>query len=144
MGSALDNTETAGIPLSTLSMGGTTRRSISALDIMKAVNPPRAAFLDFPLGHTTGEPHQPELQRDIMLQALEGFTSLTEPGAIKMLPFRWSQGDEWKETASNDGDTRRAARHAAVQLEEDRAKYPEVCLQELSRRLFSAKRFGNE
>jgi hypothetical protein len=117
------NTETAGIP--TLSMG-------SALDITKAVNPPRAAFLDFPLGHTTGEPHQPELQRDIMLQALEGFTSLTEPGAIKMLPFRWSQGDEWKETASNDGDTR-TERHDTpqYQLEEDRIlaeqNNPEVC-----------------
>ena len=93
----------------------------SALDIMKAVNPPRAAFLDFPLGHTTGEPHQPEQQRKIMLQALEGFTSLTTPGLIKMLPFRWSEGNDWKTTAMNDGDTR-VERHATpqYQLEEDR------------------------
>jgi hypothetical protein len=27
----------------------------SALDVIKAVKPPRAAFLDFPLGHTTGK-----------------------------------------------------------------------------------------
>ena len=112
MGLIARNAEAAGI--STLCMG-------SALDIMKAVNPPRGAFLDFPLGHTTGEPHQPEQQREIMLQALEGFTSLTTPGSLKMLPFRWSQGNAWKETASNDGDTR-VERHATpqYQLEEDR------------------------
>lgn len=118
------NAEAAGIP--TLSMG-------SALDIMQAVNPPRAAFLDFPLGHTTGEPQKPELQREILLQALKGFTSLTSPGSIKMLPFRWSAGDDWKITASKDGDTR-TERHDTpqYQLEEDRLlaeqNEPEACL----------------
>ena len=123
MGLIARNAEAAGIP--TLCMG-------SALDIMKAVNPPRAAFLDFPLGHTTGEPHQPEQQREIMLQALEGFSSLTTPGLIKMLPFRWSAGDDWKTTAMNDGDTR-VERYdmPQYQLEEDRIlaeqNNPEVC-----------------
>lgn len=97
MGLIARNAEAAGIP--TLCMG-------SALDIMKAVNPPRATFLDFPLGHTTGEPHQPERQREIMLQALEGFSSLTTPGLIKILPLSWSEGEDWKMTAMNDGDTR--------------------------------------
>ena len=112
MGLIARHAEAAGIP--TLSMG-------SALDIMRAVRPPRAAFVDFPLGHTTGEPHQPALQRAILLEALDGFTSLTAPGGIKLLPFRWSQGDGWKETASNDGDTR-TERHDTpqYQLEEDR------------------------
>lgn len=93
----------------------------SALDIMKAVNPPRAAFLDFPLGHTTGEPHQPEQQREIVLRALEGFSSLTTPGLIKMLPFRWSEGEDWKTTAMNGGDTR-VERYTTPQYqsEEDR------------------------
>ena len=123
MGLIARDAEAAGIP--TLCMG-------SALDIMTAVNPPRAAFLDFPLGHTTGEPHQPELQREILMQALEGFSSLAAPGSIKLLPFRWSQGDGWKETALNDGDTR-TERQATpqYQLEEDRMlaehNNPEVC-----------------
>ena len=66
------------------------------------------------------------------MQALGGFTSLTTPGSIKLLPFRWSQGDGWKETALNDGDTR-TERHATpqYQLEEDRMlaehNNPEVC-----------------
>ena len=78
----------------------------SALDITQAVNPPRAAFLDYPLGHTTGKPHAPELQREILVQALEGFTSLTTPGSVKILPFRWSEDDPWKRTAMLDGDSR--------------------------------------
>ena len=79
----------------------------SALDITQAVKPPRAAFLDFPLGHTTGKPHQPELQRAIMIAALDAFTTLTTPGAMKMLPFRWSADDAWKDTAQCGPDDRR-------------------------------------
>jgi D-proline reductase (dithiol) PrdB len=105
--------EAAGI--STLCMG-------SALDILKAGNPPRAAFLDYPLGHTTGKPNQPELQREILIQALEGFTSLTVPGSIKILPFRWDDED-WKRTAMMDGDTR-VTRYDTpqYQTEEDRIR----------------------
>jgi hypothetical protein len=79
----------------------------SALDITRAVHPPRAAFLDYPLGHTTGKPHQPALQYAIISAALEGFTSLTTPGAVKMLPFRWSEDEDWKDTAQRGPDDRR-------------------------------------
>lgn len=105
--------EAAGI--STLCMG-------SALDILKAGKPPRAAFLDYPLGHTTGKPNQPELQREILVQALEGFTSLTVPGSIKTLPFRWDDED-WKRTTMMEGDTR-VARYDTpqYQTEEDRLR----------------------
>jgi len=68
----------------------------SALDVIKAVNPPRTAFLDFPLGHTTGKPNDPELQRKILLQALESFSRITEPGGVLTLDFRWSESDDWK------------------------------------------------
>jgi len=94
----------------------------SALDILKAGKPPRAAFLDYPLGHTTGKPHQPELQRDILVQALAAFTSLTVPGSVKILPFHWDD-EEWKRTAMMEGDTR-VARHDTpqYQTEEDRIR----------------------
>jgi hypothetical protein len=95
----------------------------SALDILKAGNPPRAAFLDYPLGHTTGKPHQPELQREILIQALDGFNSMIVPGSIKMLPFRWSDEDDWKRTAMMEGDSR-TPRHDTpqYQTEEDRLR----------------------
>lgn len=104
----------------------------SALDIIKAVNPPRAAFLDFPLGHTTGKPHEPELQREILVQAFNAFNTMTEPGSIKILPFRWSDADEWKKTAMSEGDSR-TPRHETpqYQTEEDRiraeAKAAQTC-----------------
>ena len=93
----------------------------SALDITRAVNPPRAAFVDFPLGHTTGKPHQPALQRAIMIEALDAFTSLTTPGSMKMLPFRWSADDAWKDTAQRGPDDRRPRYDTPqYQTEEDR------------------------
>lgn len=114
MGLVARHAEAAGI--STLCMS-------SALDITRAVNPPRAAFLDYPLGHTTGKPDEPELQRVILVAALEAFHSLTTPGSVKMLPFRWSEEDEWKRTAMLEGDTR-APRYDTPQYqnEEDRLR----------------------
>src|SRR5215475_9155767 len=95
----------------------------SALDILKAGNPPRAAFLDFPLGHTTGKPHEPELQRAILIQALAAFNTMTKPGSIKVLPFRWSAEDEWKPTAMMNGDSRTPRYDTPqYQIEEDRIR----------------------
>ena len=70
----------------------------SALSITRAVNPPRAAFLDFPLGHTTGKPQAPELQRAILRAALAAFESIDAPGGVNMLPFEWADDDAWKDT----------------------------------------------
>lgn len=89
--------EAAGIP--TLCM-------TSALDITKSVRPPRAAFLDYPLGHTTGKPNDPELQCRIMIEALDAFASLSSPGSVKILPFRWSEDESWKDRAFAEGDDR--------------------------------------
>jgi hypothetical protein len=65
--------EARGIP--TLSM-------TSALSITRSVNPPRAAFVDYPLGHTSGKPHAPELQRNLLLDSLRAFETLEEPGGL--------------------------------------------------------------
>ncbi|MBI3968421.1 MAG: hypothetical protein HY329_22530 [Chloroflexi bacterium] len=105
----------------------------SVLDITRAVNPPRAAFLDYPLGHTTGKPGEPELQREILLAALDAFTSLTAPGQVKLLPFRWDEEEAWKETAQRRGDDRLPrVETPQFQNEEDRRlaekNYPELCV----------------
>jgi len=80
--------EARGIP--TLSM-------TSALSITQAVNPPRAAFVDYPLGHTTGKPHAPDLQRSLVLDALQAFDTLDEPGGTVTLPYAWAEDDAWKD-----------------------------------------------
>jgi len=93
----------------------------SALDITNAVRPPRAAFLDYPLGHTTGKPGEHELQRRIMIEALDAFASLSSAGTVKTLPFRWSDDESWKEKAFAEGDERLPrAETPQYQSEEDR------------------------
>lgn len=95
----------------------------SALDVIRAANPPRAAFLDYPLGHTAGKPHDQKLQREIMLQALNSIYSMTEPGSMIHLDFRWSETDEWKEKIVLE----RAPRFDTpqYQTDEDRARAEE-------------------
>ena len=112
MGLVAREVEAAGIP--TLSMS-------SALDITRAVNPPRAAFLDYPLGHTTGKPHQPALQRAIMLEALEVFASHRDPGKVKRLPFSWDD-DSWKRGASVTDTRTERFDTPQYQCEEDRLR----------------------
>ncbi|MGE5188905.1 MAG: hypothetical protein ACM3NF_02485 [Gemmatimonadota bacterium] len=114
MGLVARHVEAAGIP--TLCM-------TSALDITRAVNPPRAAFLDFPLGHTAGAPNDPELQRSILVEALSSFATMTAPGSVKMLPHRWPGDGGWKARAFAGGDERRP-RHETpqYQCEEDRRR----------------------
>ncbi len=109
MGLVARHVEAAGIP--TLCM-------TSALDITRSVNPPRAAFLDFPLGHTTGAPHDPALQRSVMADALSSFSAMTAPGSVRMLPHRWPGGEAWKATAFAGGDERRP-RHDTPQYQSD-------------------------
>ena len=79
--------EEAGIP--TLSM-------TSARDITDAAGLPRAAFLDYPLGHTAGRPNEPELNRSIMLDTLMAFETIDQPGTIVDLPYHWEASDDWK------------------------------------------------
>jgi hypothetical protein len=112
--------EQHGIP--TLSM-------TSALSITRAVNPPRAAYLDFPLGHTAGKPHQPRLNRYIVRDALTGFETLHQPGQMLMLPYEWADDDAWKDgvmrprSPTEQHDDSRVERDATpqYQTEHDRA-----------------------
>jgi len=70
----------------------------SALSITAAVNPPRAVFLDFPLGHTAGKAGDKALQRRIMIDTLSALDSIQVPGTIRTLPYRWADSDDWKDS----------------------------------------------
>ena len=88
MGLIAREIEAAGIP--TLCMS-------SAWSITRAVQPPRSVFLDFPLGHTTGKPHDREGQQAILRGALRHFEGIREPGGIESLPQEWAEDDTWKD-----------------------------------------------
>ncbi len=80
--------EESGIPTVTMT---------SARDITLAVNPARAVFLDYPLGHTAGQVDDPSLGRQIVAGALQAFADADHPGWIRDQPFRWAENDSWKD-----------------------------------------------
>ena len=79
--------EAEGIPTLSLS---------SARDITRAVAPPRAAYLDYPLGHTSGKAHEPQLNLQILRDTFSAFDSLAVPGSMAHLSQRWAETDDWK------------------------------------------------
>ena len=76
----------------------------SALDITRAVRPPRSVFINFPLGHQTGKPNDPALQRAIVLDALAAAGKISAPGEVITLPYVWDEEDDsWEETDYRKG-----------------------------------------
>lgn len=88
----------------------------SAWSITASANPPRAAFTDFPLGHTAGRPDRPDEQVSLIRDALSLLESIDEPGTIVPLDYRW--GEEWKPEARQLGD-RRTSRHGTPQYQSE-------------------------
>ncbi|MBZ0168557.1 D-proline reductase subunit gamma [Candidatus Methylomirabilis lanthanidiphila] len=76
--------EEAGIPTVMLA---------AALDITSAVKPPRAVFVNFPLGHQAGKSFDPEGQSRILLDALHLLETATTPGTLVQLPYKWDERD---------------------------------------------------
>jgi len=91
----------------------------SAWSITRSVNPPRAVYTDFPLGHTAGKPHDRELQRNILRDALQALIAFTAPGRIEALPYRWSDDDGWKDRVMRPQP---ASRGAPARAKDDRVE----------------------
>ena len=62
-----------------------------ALDVTEHIKPPRAVFLPFMMGHHFGVPFHKELQRRIIIEALNFLTAAKHSGEVKMLPVKWAQ-----------------------------------------------------
>ena len=70
----------------TISMGNAAER-------MAHIKPPRALLVKFARGSMMGEPGNVRRQRRIILDALTALQTMTEPGTIQALPYRWKQPD---------------------------------------------------
>ena len=99
--------EASGIPTVSLT---------SALSITTSANPPRAVFLDYPLGHTAGPPNEPHTQLAIARSALSAFTSITEAGGVHYLDHVWPH--DWKDEARALAD-HRSPRHDTPQYQSE-------------------------
>ena len=62
----------------------------TAHDILEAVPPPRAVFVDHPVGRTFGHPGAAEEHEQVLAAALAELPSFTAPGEIRDLPRQWS------------------------------------------------------
>ena len=102
----------------------------AARSITESVNPPRAAFVDMPLGYTVGRPHEPEFQRDLLRKVFKAVENMDSPGSILDLDVTWSDDPSWKDKATSglnngvnsaEGDTRQPRlSEPQYQFEEDR------------------------
>jgi len=91
----------------------------SAHDILVAGRAPRAAFVDYPLGHSAGKPGNETDQRAVVAGALAGFASLDVAGQIVTLPNRWEE-DGWRgEASSTDARDTRQPRDDSPQWQHD-------------------------
>ena len=55
---------------------------------------PRAVFLKWPMGHPLGEPFNVAQQMKVLRKALEALTTITKPGTIVDLPYRWRRYED--------------------------------------------------
>jgi len=63
----------------------------SALDIMTAGKPPRAKFVNYPLGFEAGRFRDKDNQLAVVREALQGFDDFSAP-TIEPMPFEWLPG----------------------------------------------------
>lgn len=102
--------EAHGIP--TLCLG-------SAFDILQAGQPPRAVFLDYPLGHSGGRTFDRVDQVSVLRDALQAFETLRTPGQILSLANRWGD-DAWQdEAASTEARDTRQPRDTSPQFQHE-------------------------
>ena len=106
MGLIAREIEARGIPTLCMSSG----RSIT-----RSVHPPRAVFLDFPLGHTAGKAGETELNAAIMRDTLAAFEAIREPGEIVTLDYEWAEDDSWKDAVMRPSRKGEPARDERVE-----------------------------
>jgi D-proline reductase (dithiol) PrdB len=92
----------------------------SALDVVEYCGVPRFYFNDFPLGNPCGHPWKPEMQRDIVRQALLLFETAQGPRTTVKSPFTWHEnGSVWR---ARYGRVDPADKQRLVELGEERRR----------------------
>ena len=62
-----------------------------AKDVSAAIKVPRAVFVPWPMGHHFGAPLHVEVQRRVILTALDAIQTITESGTIRELAIPWAE-----------------------------------------------------
>ena len=70
----------------------------TARDIVEHCGVPRLVFVDFPLGNPCGVPFDARMQSEILELALGLLETAEEPRTTLVAPYRWPDGEGWKDT----------------------------------------------
>ncbi len=62
-----------------------------ARDVTEHAKPPRAVFVPFMMGHHFGVPFHRDLQRRVVLAALDRLIKAEQSGEIHAVPVTWAQ-----------------------------------------------------
>lgn len=62
-------------------------------EFTEKVQPPRTVYLKWPFGHPLGEAGNVKQQRAVVMEALQALYTISTPGEIIDLPFRWRRHD---------------------------------------------------
>jgi diadenosine tetraphosphatase ApaH/serine/threonine PP2A family protein phosphatase len=76
----------------------------TALDIMREVTPPRAVFVDHPVGRPFGPPHDRARNEAVLTRALAELPNFVHCGEIHDPHFQWepSGSRAWEEDLRNE------------------------------------------
>jgi hypothetical protein len=61
------------------------------MDVTERIKPPRAVFVPFMMGHHFGVPFHRDLQRKVILEALDFLQAARQSGDIKVVPVTWAE-----------------------------------------------------
>lgn len=62
-----------------------------ARDVTESIKVPRAVFVPWPMGHHFGAPFHSEIQREVIVAALDAVQSIDQSGTIVELPIPWAE-----------------------------------------------------
>jgi hypothetical protein len=74
-----------------------------AKDVTAAIKAPRAVFVPWPMGHHFGAPFHMEIQRRVILTALDAVQTIEQSGAIVELPIPWAEVRRQSKTLTEQG-----------------------------------------
>jgi len=81
----------------------------SAIDIVEHCGVARYLHVDFPLGNPCGKPGERDMQLAIVRQALDLFTTVSQPRTTVRAPFEWSPDHAWRDLYARVDDSNREA-----------------------------------
>ena len=89
----------------------------SAYDIFKAGKPPRAVFVDYPLGHSAGKPFSADDQLGVVQDTLNYLEKASSPSEIAVLDRKWGDNQWRQKAASEKGSDTRQLRDESPQFQ---------------------------